>query len=38
MDSIKDKVKAYTPVPGGIGPITVACIFQNLIDLQSLKN
>lgn len=22
----------YTPVPGGVGPLTVACLFKNLID------
>jgi len=27
------KVKAYTPVPGGIGPLTVASLFENLIKL-----
>lgn len=26
-------VAAISPVPGGIGPLTVACLFQNLIDL-----
>ncbi len=25
-----EKAKAYTPVPGGIGPITVACLIDNL--------
>ncbi len=38
IDKIKDKCLAYTPVPWGIWPITVACLFQNIIDLQSLKN
>jgi methylenetetrahydrofolate dehydrogenase (NADP+)/methenyltetrahydrofolate cyclohydrolase len=26
-------VAAITPVPGGIGPLTVACLFENLLDL-----
>jgi len=26
-------VTAVTPVPGGVGPLTVACLFQNLLDL-----
>ncbi|MFA5158481.1 MAG: bifunctional 5,10-methylenetetrahydrofolate dehydrogenase/5,10-methenyltetrahydrofolate cyclohydrolase [Patescibacteria group bacterium] len=26
-----DKASFYTPVPGGIGPVTVAMLFQNLI-------
>ncbi|HTH93220.1 MAG TPA: bifunctional 5,10-methylene-tetrahydrofolate dehydrogenase/ 5,10-methylene-tetrahydrofolate cyclohydrolase [Candidatus Paceibacterota bacterium] len=25
-----DKASLYTPVPGGVGPITVACLFRNL--------
>ncbi len=25
-----DKASLYTPVPGGVGPITVACLFKNL--------
>ncbi len=35
IDTIKDKVASYTPVPGGVGPITVACIFDNVFVLQS---
>ena len=27
------KAKAYTPVPGGIGPLTVASLFKNLVKL-----
>ncbi len=26
-------VKAISPVPGGVGPLTVACLFENLLDL-----
>jgi len=26
-------VAAISPVPGGVGPLTVACLFQNLLDL-----
>ncbi len=33
FDEIKPLVFAITPVPGGIGPLTVACLFQNLVDL-----
>jgi len=35
IDTIKDKVAAYTPVPGGIWPLTVACLFDNVFVLQS---
>jgi len=30
---VEPLVAAITPVPGGIGPLTVACLFQNLLDL-----
>jgi methylenetetrahydrofolate dehydrogenase (NADP+)/methenyltetrahydrofolate cyclohydrolase len=30
----RDKCSLFTPVPGGIGPITVAYIFKNLLTLQ----
>jgi methylenetetrahydrofolate dehydrogenase (NADP+) / methenyltetrahydrofolate cyclohydrolase len=33
----KDKVKAITPVPGGVGPVTVAALFHNVIGLQKLS-
>jgi methylenetetrahydrofolate dehydrogenase (NADP+)/methenyltetrahydrofolate cyclohydrolase len=26
------RLRAYTPVPGGVGPVTVACLFENLCD------
>ena len=25
------KASFYTPVPGGVGPVTVACLFTNLL-------
>jgi len=34
IETIKDKVASYTPVPGGVGPLTVACIFDNVFTLQ----
>jgi len=33
FDSVKDKAKLITPVPGGIGPLTVAFLFKNLLEL-----
>ncbi len=33
--TIQDKVASYTPVPGGIWPLTVACLFDNVFVLQS---
>jgi methylenetetrahydrofolate dehydrogenase (NADP+)/methenyltetrahydrofolate cyclohydrolase len=29
--AIKDVATALTPVPGGVGPITVACLLENLV-------
>lgn len=34
FDSVKDKVKYITPVPGGIGPLTVACLFENIFTIK----
>lgn len=31
-DDIKDIVAAYTPTPGGVGPVNVACLMQNLVE------
>ncbi len=31
-----DKASYYTPTPGGIGPVTIACLFKNLLKLMSL--
>ncbi|MCX8008326.1 MAG: bifunctional 5,10-methylenetetrahydrofolate dehydrogenase/5,10-methenyltetrahydrofolate cyclohydrolase [Patescibacteria group bacterium] len=28
---IHDKASLYTPTPGGVGPVTVACLMQNLV-------
>lgn len=30
-DEIKDTVAYYTPTPGGVGPVNVACLMQNLV-------
>jgi methylenetetrahydrofolate dehydrogenase (NADP+) / methenyltetrahydrofolate cyclohydrolase len=32
-----DKARIFTPTPGGIGPITVAKVFENLLTLVDLK-
>ena len=29
FDAVKDKSKAITPVPGGVGPMTIACLLKN---------
>jgi methylenetetrahydrofolate dehydrogenase (NADP+) / methenyltetrahydrofolate cyclohydrolase len=30
--TVKDKVKAITPVPGGVGPMTIACLLKNTLE------
>ena len=32
FDTVKDKVRAITPVPGGVGPMTIACLLKNTLD------
>ncbi len=36
-DEIKNFVKAYTPVPGGVGPLTIAYLLQNTYILSQEK-
>jgi len=33
FEAIKDIVEAITPVPGGVGPMTVLALFENVVDL-----
>ena len=32
FDEVKDIVKAITPVPGGVGPMTIACLLKNTLE------
>ena len=32
FETVKDKVKAITPVPGGVGPMTIACLLKNTLE------
>ena len=32
FDELKDDVKAITPVPGGVGPMTIACLLKNTLE------
>lgn len=36
-EEIQDKCRAYSPVPGGVGPVTRACLFENAVKAHSLK-
>jgi methylenetetrahydrofolate dehydrogenase (NADP+) / methenyltetrahydrofolate cyclohydrolase len=35
--SVQDHVAAITPVPGGVGPMTVCALFENVLDLCEVK-
>ena len=32
FEQVKGKVKAITPVPGGVGPMTIACLLKNTLE------
>mgnify|MGYP000215131307 FL=1 len=32
FEEIKDNIKAITPVPGGVGPMTIACLLKNTLE------
>jgi methylenetetrahydrofolate dehydrogenase (NADP+)/methenyltetrahydrofolate cyclohydrolase len=36
-ESLKEKPGWITPVPGGVGPITVACLLENVCELAGLE-
>ncbi len=38
FDDVKDKVKAITPVPGGIGPMTITMLMQNTLEAFYKRN
>jgi methylenetetrahydrofolate dehydrogenase (NADP+)/methenyltetrahydrofolate cyclohydrolase len=35
FESVKPKVSAITPVPGGVGPLTLACLLRNVVDVTA---
>lgn len=37
FESVSKKASYITPVPGGVGPMTVACLLENLIKLNKNK-
>ena len=37
-DSVKDKASLLTPVPGGVGPMTVAMLIQNTLNAFIRQN
>ena len=38
FEDVKDKVKAITPVPGGVGPMTITMLLQNNIEAFYKRN
>lgn len=37
FEELRGKVKAMTPVPGGVGPLTIACLMENTLTLAELR-
>lgn len=37
FDSVKDKVSYISPVPGGVGPLTIAFLFRNVLEIYKHK-
>jgi methylenetetrahydrofolate dehydrogenase (NADP+)/methenyltetrahydrofolate cyclohydrolase len=33
FESVKEKVAVITPVPGGVGPVTIACALKNMVKI-----
>jgi 5,10-methylene-tetrahydrofolate dehydrogenase/methenyl tetrahydrofolate cyclohydrolase len=38
IDQISAKTSFYSKNPGGIGPVNIACLFQNLLDASEEIN
>lgn len=38
FDDVKDKAAAITPVPGGVGPMTIAMLLSNTVDAYLLQH
>ena len=37
FDAVKDKTSAITPVPGGVGPMTIAMLMANTVTAAELR-
>jgi methylenetetrahydrofolate dehydrogenase (NADP+)/methenyltetrahydrofolate cyclohydrolase len=37
VESVKDVCKYLTPVPGGVGPVTIACALENMVKTMNLS-
>ena len=38
FESVKDKVSYISPVPGGVGPLTIAYLFKNVLEIYKHKS
>ncbi len=38
FNAVKDKAAAITPVPGGVGPMTIACLLYNTLIAAKMQN
>ena len=38
FEKVKDIASYITPVPGGVGPMTIACLMENTYELYLLQN
>ena len=38
FENVKDKAEAITPVPGGVGPMTIAVLMKNTLKAAKLQN
>ena len=38
FDAVKDKASYITPVPGGVGPMTIAMLLSNIVDAWYLQH
>jgi methylenetetrahydrofolate dehydrogenase (NADP+)/methenyltetrahydrofolate cyclohydrolase len=37
FEAVKEVASAITPVPGGVGPMTIACLMQNTLQAARLR-
>ena len=38
FENVKDKCAAITPVPGGVGPMTIAVLMKNTLKACKIQN
>jgi len=38
FENVKEKTSYITPVPGGVGPMTMATLMENVLKAYKLKN